>query len=1820
MSSKMDYDLALISYEDQYEALKDSLGESQAALSESRPSGQVLESCAKEIQRTLDRYEECWPTYRGYISTETGLLNAKMREHRAVSREARKAKKDVLDRLANLNISVAPTVPNVPSQHNPLPMPKLPSINIPTFSGLYHEWPAFWDLYTSLVHNRTDISAVMKFSILRSRLGGNALRIIEGLSITNANYDVAVKILRETYEDNNRLSRSLIKELSNLPSPRHNYEELLNFRLSYQKLLMQIENSGTHIDQLDPILTSTITQKLSSETSKLLIQKYSTFDLTLDQISEGLKYVLALFEYCQEKDDGLKVKSNNAKVATVISSSDSKANSKNSSKVKAVKGQQQKPVSAGHKSFNTSNQYKPCTFCKANHASKYCSDYPTVDSRKTRIKELKLCFACLQPGHVSSDCRVAIKCRHCDGSHHTFLCYKLFNVTVINPSRSTDVSQEASQGTNPKSPGFSNSDNHVPESQSSSQPVSRVQLSVAAVHNCSDSVLIPTAIPTATVRLSGGGTCVEARSMLDTGSQRTFICSSLVRDLNIQPHAEMPLTLTPFGSEPTSAERTIVKVVVRLGKTRVTLKAVVSDQMNTSIHSPGLGSVAKALRSKGIKLADRHLDGDEVDNVRLLIGVDYFHVFAHNQWRTMGVQLFSTSGGALISGPMPRWAYANQSSSSVVTQSVFCGHVSLSEARDEIQAVSDLWSLDAIGIKPVEFSPEEKATVQQLEQSIQFKDDGYSVSLPFKSECRPPTNYRVALGQLNSLMRKFKEDPILWNHYQNILSDYLERGFIEIVPSPGSIKGHYLPYHHVRKESTTTPIRLVFDASSKSAGALSLNDCLNTGPSITNKLYESLLAFRTNPLVVLSDISKAFLRIKIDEPSRDWCRFLWITDPSDPNSIVTFKFCVVMFGARSSPYILQGTLDYHLRHHPNSLAKSLTNYLYVDNFMKTYENLDKMFEEYPVINEIFNDAHMPLQEWISNNVNFNKFVGAEELIKTKEGIFSVLGILWNIHSDMLSIRPCKIVKSTITKRSILSCVSSVFDPLGLVSPVVILGKILVSDLWKLNCKWDDKVTEEFEVRFKYVRDELSQIDCIEFPRFVVVPGRCQLHVFCDASEKAFGAVAYSVDLSFQTSNLLVSKARVCPQQKLTIPKLELTSVNIGCKLAHTLMNNSSFRFESRTVWSDSEATIGRIKNNRCKESYVRNRVREIKDLHFPVLYVSTKENPADLLSRGTDVKKLAGSSLWRHGPSWLVTQEYPPQKECLVDTSVSVSVNEITVEPINIEPNPVIIKVDSYSSLAQVKRIMRLMLRIINYAVGYNFTLDPLLYLLRLEQLQQYPNVIAYLKNPNLNVSADIKNFVRSLNLYLDVNNLARARGRIQNANLSDSARFPYLLPPKSHLAKLIVRYLHINNNHCGVSVLIVLVREQFWIPKGRQIIKTLVNDCVTCRRVCGKPATLPGPPPLPEERVTYVRPFYCVGIDYTGAIAYVDNDDAEIEYKSYICLFTCASSRAVHLELVASLSAADFLLAFRRFSAVFSVPSVIITDNAKNFTGFSQFWHRLFEEPEVKSYMENHSVQWRFSIPRSPWKGGFFERMIGITKGCLSKALYRKIVTYDELRTLLTEFTALINNRPLTYITEDSDEVLTPNHLIYGRNICLAPPLNALAEDEIPFAENIDLRVQYSKLSDLLRKFEKSWNSDYLTALREKHYNCVDANVNCPFKVGDVVLVNLDNCSRKWWPLGRVQTLISGPDGVIRSVEVTVGSKVYHRSLNKLVPLEVDTSETVLASEVDTPESEPASEEGDVASPQLQLPNPVVNARPLRKAAADCNVKRKALINEQLL
>ncbi|XP_068237215.1 uncharacterized protein [Palaemon carinicauda] len=285
--------------------------------------------------------------------------------------------------------------------------------------------------------------------------------------------------------------------------------------------------------------------------------------------------------------------------------------------------------------------------------------------------------------------------------------------------------------------------------------------------------------------------------------------------------------------------------------------------------------------------------------------------------------------------------------------------------------ISRVWSLDATGICDDARSYNDQATIEHFSETIVKVGNKDTVDLPFRNDARPPTGYRKALGQLYSLKKAFQSKPELFDQYQSVLDEYVKLGFIEEIEveddSFHPIDGinHYLPHHPVFKESATTPIRIVFNASSKeSQQAKSLNDCLHAAPDLAMKLTDMLVEFRQNKYAVVADISKAFLGIGINESHRDFTRFLWFAD-REFKHVKNFRFKVLLFGATCSPFLLNQTIQYHLKNHSDPIASSVMKSFYVDNFMKTYKNCDDLELESHKVNQIMLGANMPLGEWIS---------------------------------------------------------------------------------------------------------------------------------------------------------------------------------------------------------------------------------------------------------------------------------------------------------------------------------------------------------------------------------------------------------------------------------------------------------------------------------------------------------------------------------------------------------------------------------------------------------------------------------------------------------------------------------------------------------------------------------------------------------------------------------------------------------------------------------------------------------------------------------------
>ena len=190
-----------------------------------------------------------------------------------------------------------------------------------------------------------------------------------------------------------------------------------------------------------------------------------------------------------------------------------------------------------------------------------------------------------------------------------------------------------------------------------------------------------------------------------------------------------------------------------------------------------------------------------------------------------------------------------------------------------------------------------------------------------------PSNFSLAKKRLNSLQHTLtKKDPQLIYKYDKQLLDQLKRGFIEEIEEPTTHESvlHYIPHFPVFKESSTTAMRIVYDASARlSHQAPSLNDCLYTGPNLIQNLEGMLAKFRLHKVAFTADIEKAFLQIELNKEDRDATRFLWLRDvnkpANSPDNIITYRFCRVLFGAAPSPFLFNATVQYHLNKEANAL-------------------------------------------------------------------------------------------------------------------------------------------------------------------------------------------------------------------------------------------------------------------------------------------------------------------------------------------------------------------------------------------------------------------------------------------------------------------------------------------------------------------------------------------------------------------------------------------------------------------------------------------------------------------------------------------------------------------------------------------------------------------------------------------------------------------------------------------------------------------------------------------------------------------------------------
>ena len=703
-------------------------------------------------------------------------------------------------------------------------------------------------------------------------------------------------------------------------------------------------------------------------------------------------------------------------------------------------------------------------------------------------------------------------------------------------------------------------------------------------------------------------------------------------------------------------------------------------------------------------------------------------------------------------------------------------------------------------------------------------------------------------------------------------------------------------------------------------------------------------------------------------------------------------------------------------------------------------------------------------------------------------------------------------------------------------------------------------------------------------------------------------------------------ARVAPLKDLTIPRLELMSARILAVLMDNVYKAlcSQVIIDKVKYWLDSKTALYWIYNQGEWKQWVQFRVSEILRLtkKSDWRHVGGKDNPADLGSRGVSALVLKDSKLWWEGPKWLRESENNWPTSLVLEDSTEIKeerkrmpiVLSVVTEKVRTLSN--VVNVERFNSLTKLLRVTAWVKRFVNNLKHKKEKRKLEKGNLAVEEIIGAERIWIQDAQKMLEESANFEKTRVHLGV-IEKNGLLVCQGRLENSDLDIESKYPIILPKEHKLAQLIVLDCHEKVHHLKVRATLAELRSRFWITSGRQFVKKILKPCFRCRYLDGKSFNAPATAALPDFRVSEAPPFSTTGVDFAGPL-FVKAEGGEM-IKSYICLFSCFITRAVHLEVVSDLATPTFVNCLRRFCARRGTPVRIVSDNAKTFKATSKLLNKLLSETEVRDFFVSKRIIWRFNLDRSPWWGGAFERMVGSVKRCLRKVLGNARLTQDELTTVLVEVEATLNSRPLTYQHEEFDsQVLTPSHLLVGRRIS---PLSNYVSDDLDFEDdnNISLSKRFFYLTKKLSHFWKRWHTEYLSGLREAH-KLKQAKSNAICK-GDIVIVQDEsNVKRNTWKIAIVEELVKGKDGETRGAKVRKASRkgkpeILNRPLQKLYPLEIHCSNVCKEGKDGGKSREEMLKENDMDEVKNANEN-TAKVRPRRAAAQDARWKSQLMLD----
>lgn len=610
---------------------------------------------------------------------------------------------------------------------------------------------------------------------------------------------------------------------------------------------------------------------------------------------------------------------------------------------------------------------------------------------------------------------------------------------------------------------------------------------------------------------------------------------------------------------------------------------------------------------------------------------------------------------------------------------------------------------------------------------------------------------------------------------------------------------------------------------------------------------------------------------------------------------------------------------------------------------------------------------------------------------------------------------------------------------------------------------------------------------------------------------------------------------------------------------------------SMFAWTDSSIVIAWLcgEPNRWKP-FVANRVVEIvENLNNKHWYhVQSKDNPADIASRGMKLSTLKNYDLWWHGPSWLSEKEINISKQEDFTTDKEIKVQKIqtylNIEDLEKQEKALTTQFVDFDKLTELLKSIVYCRRFLNYkknpdGIDKDITTmelqNAMNICIKMAQQEEYQEEIVRLTS---NKQVKRKSCLRSLAPYVDENKFLRVGGRLRYANIDENRKHPIILGNKNSLVPLIIADAHTRTLHGTMAEMLCYLRSKYWILRSKSLVKRHIQKCLTCAKqnATSKPQIMGD---LPETRVTPSRPFLHSGVDFAGPYQILTSKGRGGKtVKAYIAIFICMAVKAIHIELVGDLTSEAFIAAFKRFVARRGKCTHMWSDQGRNFVGANKELVEAWNEAKLKftgpiaETLAIEGTQWHFILAYSPNFGSLWEAGVKSIKHYLKRVLTTNL-TFEEMTTVLYEIEACLNSRPLCPL-DNSDpenaEILTPGHFLIGE----APIV-------VPAADYQECKIhtlsRWQLTQKLLADFWRRWQDEYLSRLQQRPKWLKKEK---EFKIGDIVLIKTDNLSPGKWSLGRIMDKHPAEDGFTRVYSVKSGSTIVKRSVTKLCALPVDT------------------------------------------------------------